>query len=105
MILILGMVEGNILHFDQRPFSTVEEMEHVLINNWNSTVTNQDTVYILGDFCWGKETDWIRILDKLNGNKVLIRGNHDIKDMSDKLKNKFLDIKDYKEINDDGEIL
>lgn len=96
------MVEGNILRFDQRPFSTVEEMEHVLINNWNSTVTNQDTVYILGDFCWGKETDWIRILDKLNGNKVLIRGNHDIKDMSDKLKNKFLDIKDYKEINDDG---
>ena len=75
---------GNIIKFDQRPFATVEEMTHVLIRNWNSTVTNQDTVYILGDFCWGKETDWIRILDKLNGNKVLIRGNHDIKDMSDK---------------------
>ena len=96
------MVEGNILRFDQRPFATVEEMEHVLISNWNSTVTNEDTVYILGDFCWGKEPEWIRILDKLNGNKVLIRGNHDLKNMSFNLKNKFADIKDYKEIDDNG---
>ena len=72
MILILGTVEGNILRFDQRPFVTVEEMEHVLISNWNSTVTNEDTVYIRGDFCWGKEPEWIRILDELKGNKVLI---------------------------------
>ena len=96
------MVEGNILRFDQRPFSTVEEMEHVLISNWNSTVTNEDTVYILGDFCWDKEPEWIRILDKLNGNKVLIRGNHDLKNISTKMKNKFADIKDYKEIDDNG---
>lgn len=96
------MVEGNILRFDQRPFATVEEMTHVLIRNWNSTVANQDTVYILGDFCWGKEPDWIGILDKLNGNKVLIRGNHDIKNMSANLKSKFSDIKDYKEIDDNS---
>ena len=96
------MVEGNILRFDQRPFVTVEEMEQVLISNWNSTVTNEDTVYILGDFCWGKEPEWIRILDKLNGNKVLIRGNHDLKNMSANLKSKFVDINDYKEIDDNG---
>ena len=96
------MVEGNILRFDQRPFVTVEEMEQVLISNWNSAVTNQDTVYILGDFCWGKKPDWIKILDKLNGNKVLIRGNHDLKNMSFNLKNKFADIKNYKEIDDNG---
>lgn len=93
---------GNIIKFDQRPFATVEEMTHVLIRNWNSTVTNQDTVYILGDFCWGKEPDWIGILDKLNVNKVLIRGNHDLKNMSVNLKSKFADIKDYKEIDDNG---
>ena len=93
---------GNIIKFDQRPFTTTEEMTHVLIRNWNSTVTNQDTVYILGDFCWGKEPDWIGILDKLNGNKVLIRGNHDLKNMSVNLKSKFADIKDYKEIDDNG---
>ena len=95
----------NILNFDNRPFATVEEMENALISNWNSTVTNQDTVYILGDFCWGKEPDWIRILDKLIGNKVLIRGNHDLKNMSTKLKSKFADIKDCKEINDNGRIV
>ena len=77
-------------------------MENVLISNWNLTITNEDTVYILGDFCWGKEPEWIRILDKLNGNKVLIRGNHDLKNMSFNLKNKFADIKDYKEIDDNG---
>ena len=99
------MVKGNILRFDQRPFVTVEEMEQVLISNWNSAVTNQDTVYILGDFCWGKEPDWIKILDKLNGNKVLIRGNHDLKNMSANLKSKFADIKDYKEIDDNGRIV
>ena len=93
---------GNIIKFDQRPFTTTEEMTHVLIRNWNLTVTNQDTVYILGDFCWGKEPDWIGILDKLNGNKVLIRGNHDLKNMSVNLKSKFADIKDYKEIDDNG---
>ena len=96
------MVKGNILRFDQRPFSTVEEMENVLISNWNSMVTNEDTVYILGDFCWGKEPDWIRILDKIIGNKVLIRGNHDLKNMPVNLKNKFADIKDYQEIDDNG---
>lgn len=98
----LHFLHQNILHFDQRPFTTVGEMAHALITNWNSTVTNQDTVYILGDFCWGKEPDWIRILDKLNGNKVLIRGNHDLKNMSANLKSKFADIKDYKEIDDNG---
>lgn len=92
----------NILHFDNRPFATVEEMEQVLISNWNSIVTNQDTVYILGDFCWGKEPEWIRILGKLNGNKVLIQGNHDLKNISSNLRIKFADIKNYKEIDDNG---
>lgn len=91
---------GNILKFDHRPFENIEEMESVMVSNWNSVVKNDDTTYILGDFCWNKESEWIRILDSLNGNKVLIRGNHDIKEMSATLKRKFIDIKDYKEITD-----
>ena len=63
---------GNIIKFVQRPFTTTEEMENILISNWNSTVTNEDMVYILGDFCWLKEDKWIEILDELKGNKVLI---------------------------------
>ena len=56
---------ANILRFDQRPFQNLEEMNEVLINNWNRAVTSADWVYILGDFCWGKEPDWLELLKKL----------------------------------------
>ena len=39
----------NILHYENRPFKTVEEMNGVLIENWNRTVGKEDTVYFLGD--------------------------------------------------------
>lgn len=93
---------SNILKFDSRPFFTLEEMEKEMIENWNNTVTKNDIVYILGDFCWGKEDEWLEILQQLKGHKVLIRGNHDLKNPSAKLKNMFQDIKDYKEITDNG---
>ena len=94
----------NILRFDNRPYNSVEEMEEQLILNWNSVVSKDDTVYILGDFCWGKEKDWLRLLPLLKGKKVLISGNHDIlkNRMTGQLKAEFEDIKDYKEIYDEG---
>ena len=95
----------NIIRFDNRPFDSVEDMNATLIENWNKKVKAGDTVYILGDLCWGKETEWIEILDKLNGNKVLFRGNHDLKQMSRTLKDKFLYIKDRHEISDCGKKL
>lgn len=93
---------ANILKFDNRPFETVEEMESVLIKNWNEKVKNQDKVYILGDFCWGLSEYWLKILNKLNGQKFLIRGNHDAKRINAKVKKKFIYIKDYDEITDEG---
>lgn len=101
----LHFSHSNIIRFDSRPFNSVEEMNETLINNWNRAVKNGDTTYILGDFCWGKEPEWIEILNKLNGNKVLIRGNHDLKQMSRNLKDKFLYIKDRHEISDCGKKL
>lgn len=95
----------NIIRFDNRPFDSVDHMNDYMINNWNKKVKQGDTTYILGDFCWGKEPEWIEILDKLNGNKVLIRGNHDLKQMSRTLKDKFLYIKDRHEISDCGKKL
>jgi calcineurin-like phosphoesterase family protein len=92
----------NIIRFDNRPFANTKEMEEVIISNWNSEVNNEDTTYILGDFCWDKEDEWKRILKLLKGNKVLILGNHDLKSMSSELKRMFQDVKDYKEINDNG---
>jgi calcineurin-like phosphoesterase family protein len=40
----------NILKYCGRPFSSIEEMDETLINNWNNKVNQDDTVYHLGDF-------------------------------------------------------
>lgn len=57
-----------------RPFRSVEEMDRTMIDTWNSTVGRDDTVFSLGDFIWDPAR---RYVDRLNGNKILIWGNHD----------------------------
>ena len=96
----LHLGHANIIRFDGRPYETVDEMDADIIRRWNSVVQTDDTVYILGDFCWGKEEDWIRYLRQMKGRKVLIRGNHDLRTMSVRLRNMFQDVKDYLEIKD-----
>lgn len=92
----------NILRFDNRPFANVNEMNNKLIENWNARVRSDDTVYILGDFIWAKESEWPSIVGSLAGNKVLIRGNHDPRQFSRTVRNMFQDITNLKEIKDDG---
>ena len=69
----------NVIRHDGRPFSGVDEMEDVLVGNWNVRVTPDDTVYVLGDACWKKGTAASAVLTRLCGHKHLIRGNHDHK--------------------------
>jgi calcineurin-like phosphoesterase family protein len=62
----------------RRPFSSIEEMNAKLIENWNATVGTHDEVYILGDFALRLDMPAIHgILEKLKGRKHLIFGNHD----------------------------
>lgn len=68
---------SNILEFENRPFKTNEEMKEKMIEAWNAVVNKVDTVYVVGDFCFGGYDKWIEILNKLKGNIVLIKGNHD----------------------------
>lgn len=70
---------NNIIKYCNRPFKDVDEMNEILINNWNSVVTNEDTIYHLGDFCLSNTEEIKKIFNRLNGNKILIRGNHDRK--------------------------
>ena len=98
--LHLGHV--NAIGFDNRPFADVTEMNETLIHRWNSTVSRADTVYVLGDFIWEKESLWPAWLERLTGNKVLVRGNHDPRQFSRATKRFFQDIADYKEITDTG---
>ena len=59
-----------------RVFDSVEEMNEVMIENWNSIVKSGDKIYHLGDVFFGqKNID--EIMPRLNGTKVLIKGNHD----------------------------
>lgn len=67
----------NIIRYCNRPFRTVEEMDEAMIKNWNAVVTNKDVVIHLGDFCLTNKERCIEILNKLNGKKILIKGNHD----------------------------
>ena len=59
-----------------RPFSSVEEMDELMIENWNRVVKPTDKIYHLGDVVYRcKNRD--QIMQRLNGDKVLIKGNHD----------------------------
>jgi calcineurin-like phosphoesterase family protein len=66
---------ARIIELCNRPFSSVEEMDRTLIQNWNRVVGKHDFVYHLGDFQNGKVTD--QYFNQLNGIKFLVPGNHD----------------------------
>lgn len=86
----------NIIRFDNRPFLNINEMDETLINNWNAKVKSEDLIYILGDFSWYNPDKTCEILDKLNGKKILIKGNHD--KITYTMRQRFEEITDYKEI-------
>lgn len=60
-----------------RPFTSTEEMDETMVDNWNRVVRPQDKVYHLGDIAMSKRP-LHAIMPRLNGEKVLIKGNHDI---------------------------
>lgn len=64
-----------------RPFDCAEEMDEVIIARWNAVVKPSDRVYVLGDVAMKRKD--ISTIDRCLGRKVLIRGNHDIFNMSD----------------------
>jgi calcineurin-like phosphoesterase family protein len=68
---------ANIIKYCDRPFKDVPHMNETLINNWNSVVGEDDTVFHLGDVALGPWEDWDKSLSRLNGHKVLVIGNHD----------------------------
>lgn len=71
----------NILKYEDRPWDSVVDMNEGLIARWNEKVTDNDDVYVLGDFAFQSKNlriDTINlIVHKLKGKKHLIIGNHD----------------------------
>ncbi len=91
---------SSVLNFDHRPFADTQQMEEAMVMLWNAAVLKDDMVYILGDFCFGKADEWLRLLRKLKGRKVLIAGNHDLKQYPDEVRNQFEGIAPYLEVAD-----
>lgn len=73
----LHFFHSNVIEYSDRPFKDVEEMNIVLMSNWNETIGKDDEVYILGDLTMKGPVYANDVLGKLNGRKHLIRGNHD----------------------------
>lgn len=73
---------SNIIGFCKRPFENVEEMDKKLIENWNNKVPKDGIVFHLGDFSWGGYNAWKDFREQLNGDIILIKGNHDIKNLT-----------------------
>lgn len=68
----------NIIRFSERPFRDLDTMNDTIIHNWNSRVKPDDDVINLGDFSYRARKVRPQVfLNMLNGNKVLVRGNHD----------------------------
>jgi calcineurin-like phosphoesterase family protein len=66
----------RIIELAKRPFASVEEMDEMMIYNWNNRVQKDDIIFHLGDFAFA---DHYPYLQRLNGLKYLITGNHDHK--------------------------
>lgn len=99
----MHLFHENILRLSNRSFNTIEEMNQAIIDNWNAKVSDNDTVYILGDISLGWTQEVIKILKTLKGKKVLVIGNHDHKSLKNaEYRELFEEIVPYKEIVDEG---
>lgn len=61
----------------ERGFSSVEEMNEIMVDNFNSILTDDDHLYLLGDCCMGLNDISMPYLKHIKGHKHLIIGNHD----------------------------
>ena len=89
----------NVLRFDNRPFASVEEMDAELVRRWNEKVGKGDLVYVLGDLIWkSRNGDAHSLIRSLNGQIILIKGNHDRFLHNAQAKAALAGIKDYDDI-------
>lgn len=69
----------NIIKLCKRPFKTIQEHDDALVKNWNSVVSKNDTVFVLGDMFYRCSYEYAKqVFAKLNAKRIyIIRGNHD----------------------------
>ena len=71
--------------------------------NWNKIVTNDDTVVIAGDISWAMNFDELKadfdFIERLNGKKIILKGNHDYWWNTSKKMNDFIESQRYETIS------
>ena len=92
---------NSIIHHAKRPFSSTEEMNEVMIERWNSRVKRGDLVRHMGDFSLGRKEETEKVLRRLNGSLLLVKGNHD--KTAIQLKHMFEAVKDLHEVRIDSQ--
>jgi calcineurin-like phosphoesterase family protein len=73
----LHLGHRNIIHYCNRPFSSIEEMNESLVCNWNEVVSAADRVYLLGDISFLSWAPTKELIRRLKGNIHVVLGNHD----------------------------
>lgn len=92
---------ANIIKYENRPFHSVGEMNGMMLARWNEKIRPNDLVYHLGDLIFAKRQSIDELVPKLNGRKILIRGNHD-KGPQKYLDAGFIEVVEKKIIDIDG---
>lgn len=81
----------------------VAYMNEAMVREWNEIVNPEDTVYILGDVAFMPAQKAAETVNRLNGNKILVEGNHDRKALNDRtFRNCFVEVHKYLDINYNG---
>lgn len=81
----------------------VNYMNEQMVAEWNETIAPEDTVYILGDVAFLPAAKAVAFMNRLNGKKILVEGNHDRKLLQDPaFRSCFVEVHKYLDINYEG---
>lgn len=98
----LHFFHKNILNLGRSRFNSLDDMHDAIIDDWQSKVKPQDTVFILGDLAITQSTMSVAklkdIVTSLSGTKFLVAGNHDSRLIRYELADVFHSIHDYLEL-------
>lgn len=93
--------DENVINYENRPFKNISEMDNAIIKNWNSVVSNEDRIFVLGDFSFYDINKTKEIGKALNGIKILVLGNHDTYSIDDYIECSFEEVIQYPIILDE----
>lgn len=102
---LFAIADTHLSFGTDKPMDTFEGWQNYtqkLENNWNKVVAENDDVLIAGDISWAMNFDELvadfQFLEKLNGNKIILKGNHDYWWNTVSKMNKFLLDNEFKTI-------